>query len=513
MERYLRMKKSGHRIGGFIKVKFLNWSLKFQLILILIVFSLIPGTFIFYNLFLSYHSDNAIIEDRKDNVIRDMDDMDSAITSDVVEVIKLYESGADAVNKKEVDKNLNYLSSNIINNTPGLRVGFYLPVQKIRFQYSGPRLIKGNAALNEESWKHQIANDEIEKVLTDKSPSIIVLGKRKDTIEVIKPVIRNNNVVLVAWVQQTMPPDIDSIVKNRNAQRTIFFILPVLLILGLGLTFIVIRGMAKSTIIIKEGLLKLEKDLDYRIPGKGGELGDIVTSINKMAQGLLEKDKIINELKRSERLAALGQLVSGVAHEIRNPLGIIKGTVQVMEKELQNYDIKEYTSIIIEQCNRQTRIIEELLSFAKPGKFDLSKLNINKIIDSVLIFTKPYLNENKINLINKQSNVPDITGDSEQLKQVFVNLILNAVQAMENGGTLTIESTSDEKYVMISFTDTGRGIKEEDMENIFNPFYTTKSSGVGLGLSISSRITNLHNGFIKAENVDKGARVTVFLPV
>nr|WP_274380910.1 ATP-binding protein [Desulforadius tongensis] len=235
-----------------------------------------------------------------------------------------------------------------------------------------------------------------------------------------------------------------------------------------------------------------------------------------MADALIEKEKLEEEIRKQERLAALGRIVTGVAHELRNPIGVIKATVQLMEAEKKDPSIQEYCQVIKQQVDRQNKVIHELLSYGKPSKPVKEMVQINKLLDSVLtFFIAAQLRQSNIELVtNFSPELPPVYADGERIKQVFVNIILNAIEVMPGGGKLDITTRHDANNVIISFKDTGTGIDKEKIKNIFDPFFTTKETGTGLGLTICNQIISMHNGVITAEcNEDGGMTFTVKLPL
>ena len=258
----------------------------------------------------------------------------------------------------------------------------------------------------------------------------------------------------------------------------------------------------------------MEKDFNHKLPEMPGEMGKIARAINKMAHALAEKERLEEEMQRQERLAALGQVVTGVAHELRNPIGVIKTTVQLMEKEVDE-SAKEYCSVIKQQVDRQNKVIQELLSYGRPSKPIKENVQVNDLLNSVLTFIRPQLRQSNIKLqTNFCNDLPLLFIDVERIKQVFVNLILNAVHAMPEGGELSIFTDFDQHKVTISFKDTGIGISDENMKKIFDPFFTTKDSGTGLGLTICNQIMQMHNGSISVQkNTGAGMTFTVTLPI
>ncbi len=244
-------------------------------------------------------------------------------------------------------------------------------------------------------------------------------------------------------------------------------------------------------------------------------MGYVYKPINNMEDNLKEKKRLEEELMRSERLVALGRLVTGVAHELRNPLGIIKATVQVMEGEFKTQQgLKEYTSVVCEQIDRGNTVIKELLDFGRPSKPIASPTELNSLLESVLTFTYPMLRQNKIELEKRfESNLPMVNIDRDRIKQVFVNLILNAIQAMQGGGKLIIKSIVNEDSVEVQFIDSGSGIEINDLPRVFDPFYTTRDDGSGLGLSISYQFIHMHMGKIwVVETSPKGTTMALSLP-
>lgn len=216
---------------------------------------------------------------------------------------------------------------------------------------------------------------------------------------------------------------------------------------------------------------------------------------------------------RSERLIAVGELATGIAHEIRNPMGIIKTISQTLQEENDNESLLEGLEIIVNEIDRANRVIDGILNFAKPTENEMKKISLNELLQEVLMITDKYVDKQNVGIDLYLENEISIIADKEKLLQVFINLIFNATQAMEKGGKITITTDQRDKGVNISFKDTGIGIKKEDIKKIFNPFFTTKEKGVGLGLSVSDRIIQDHGGYIIIDSIEgQGTQVDIFLP-
>jgi signal transduction histidine kinase len=227
------------------------------------------------------------------------------------------------------------------------------------------------------------------------------------------------------------------------------------------------------------------------------------------------------EARRSERLAALGQLTAGLAHEIRNPLAVIKGSAETLMRRLQSADplTTEVAGYITSEVNRLNTVVTRFLNFARPLKLEKRPTQIPPLLDRALKVALERWPEAKVKVARQYSeDLPEIIVDPDLCEQAFVNIVLNAYEAMiETGGKLTLSvvaTNSDGKRgVEAGIEDTGPGIPPELREQIFNPFFTTKKEGVGLGLSLVSKIVDDHRGWIRVSSEPgKGACFRVFLP-
>lgn len=217
---------------------------------------------------------------------------------------------------------------------------------------------------------------------------------------------------------------------------------------------------------------------------------------------------------RSDRLIAVGELATGIAHEIRNPMGIIKTISQTLQEENDDESLLEGLEIIVKEIGRANRVIDGILNFAKPTGNEMKRISLNELLKEVLMITDKYVSKQNVDIDLYFENEISIVADKEKLMQVFINLIFNATGAMEMGGKITIRTEERDKGVNISFKDTGIGIKKEDLKKIFNPFFTTKEKGVGLGLSVSDRIIQDHNGYIIIDSIEgEGTQVDIYLPL
>jgi len=223
------------------------------------------------------------------------------------------------------------------------------------------------------------------------------------------------------------------------------------------------------------------------------------------------------QLIRSDKLAALGQLAAGIAHEIRNPLTSINILIHSLTESLPTEDSRwEDLKVIEEEILRMNEIVDQFLRFARPASPLFERAEIVPIFEETLQLLRPQTEKGKISVRKEFEPLPLITVDREQMKQVILNLLMNAIQAMPAGGELSITGrfSKDGYWVELSIQDSGFGIPPEDMDKLFDPFFSTKEGGIGLGLSIAHRIIDQHHGKIEVEStLGRGTRFTLSLPV
>jgi len=231
---------------------------------------------------------------------------------------------------------------------------------------------------------------------------------------------------------------------------------------------------------------------------------------------LTERRVFEDRVRRVDRLAAIGELAAGVAHEIRNPLSAISGSVQILLDELPTgHPSRQFGDVVIKEITRLNGIVEDLLYFAKPSKNFISSVHPHELIQETISLLTPSLKKDLVVLQHDfHPDVGPIMVDPALIKQVLVNLLLNAVQALPaEGGVIAVETRPASGGVAISVHDTGLGIKPEDLPRIFDPFFTTKDRGTGLGLAVSSKIIEIHHGYLQVESQPgMGSTFTVFLP-
>lgn len=310
--------------------------------------------------------------------------------------------------------------------------------------------------------------------------------------------------------------------RDISGTKTILYLLVAIgPILTAVLGFIFVKSFTRPVNVLLDATRRLEGgDLDYRITGLKDEFGRVASSFNEMATSL--KEQMFN-MQRTEQMRVLGELAAGLVHEIKNPLAGIKVSVEVLsEDENISKEDKESMLKVIEEINRIESLLKGLLNFAKPPKPQFMSVDLNDILYKTIDFSLRHLSlksqdPDAINVLKDLgADLPEIMADTLQLQQAFLNLLLNAVDAMPYGGTLGVKTYYHEQdnSIRIEISDTGKGIDDAMKNKIFQPFVTTKSKGTGLGLAITKRLIEQQGGDIRAENNKGGGTIfKIMLPI
>ncbi|KJR46447.1 Two-component sensor PilS [Desulfosporosinus sp. I2] len=240
---------------------------------------------------------------------------------------------------------------------------------------------------------------------------------------------------------------------------------------------------------------------------------ELVEKLKKEGQ---ERERLLGEIRQTERITALGHMSAGLAHEIRNPLGIMKVSIQMLAQEKNDDEVvSEYCRVLLEECERLNRLVSEFLSFARPKEPIRERITLGTLLDEGVSLIQPALRQNHIELERTQNLIDEheVEVDPDQIKQVILNILLNAIHAQGEGGVILLEWVQQDGFVGFAVSDEGPGIPAEAMPYIYDPFFTTKEKGTGLGLSVVHRILDQHGGKISAANRSEGGvRVEILLP-
>lgn len=302
---------------------------------------------------------------------------------------------------------------------------------------------------------------------------------------------------------------------NQSNLFILIFLLGSALSLSVG--WLVSRRLAQPLRALSRGVQAITAgDYAQRVEvGGDDELADLSTTFNHMAAGLQELRNLEAQLRRRDRLHALGEVAMGLAHEIRNPLGIIKTATQLLHRRatLPETDMR-HLEYVISEVTRINDLITEFLDFAKPSAPMRSTISARQLLEELLGFCAPELsNHNIAASIDDQAPDATVYADARQLRQACLNLVLNAIDAMPNGGRLLLSIAKQQQTTIISVSDSGQGVPSDMIERIFNPFVTSKASGTGLGLAKVFSIMENHDGRVECVNrPGLGATFNLYLP-
>ncbi len=286
-----------------------------------------------------------------------------------------------------------------------------------------------------------------------------------------------------------------------------------------ALAFFIQRPMVElqeKIALVSEGDLNVAVSFSKR----NDEIGDLGRNFNYMMKQLRESMEEIEllhrtQMSRAEHLATLGELAAGLAHEIRNPLAGIAGVIEIIGRDLPSTSpARAVLKDVRQEVAQINRILTDLLETARPHPPQVCLSNLNTTVEHAVMLARQQVLSKPIKIeLQKAPDLAEVEHDSDQIHQVLLNLLLNAVQAIEKEGTVRVEIGSRDDCAAVVVSDTGRGIPLQNLPNIFRPFYTTKGNGTGLGLSLARRIVEEHHGRIEVSSVvGKGSRFEVVLP-
>jgi len=304
----------------------------------------------------------------------------------------------------------------------------------------------------------------------------------------------------------------------------------VLIVAGAGAVAICAVLIVALAYVIQRPMVELQEKIAQVSQGnlnvavsfaqRNDEIGDLGRNFNHMMQQLRESREEIERLhrtqmSRAEHFATLGELATGLAHEIRNPLAGIAGVIEIVGRDLPaTSPARAVVKDVRLEITRISRTLTDLLETARPRRPEVRFSNLNTTVEHAVMLARQQVLSRPIKIELQQApDLPEVEHDSDQIHQVLLNLLLNAVQAMEKTGTVNVEIGSRDGCASVVVSDTGRGISPQNLPNIFRPFYTTKGDGTGLGLSLAHRIVEDHHGRIEVSSVvGKGSTFTVLLP-
>lgn len=339
----------------------------------------------------------------------------------------------------------------------------------------------------------------------------------------IEAELREHGAVMVTVAQEIVNKernDVHSLLITSQRIPVVFIVLLVVFIVYLTV-FVARQILAPLNRMMRATQRIADGDLTPITPRRKyhDEFSKLAIAMNHMMHQLVTRQKL---LLHSHKMQAVGTLTAGVAHELNNPINNIILTASMLQEDYQDLSQEEQMDMIrdlVDQSERAQKIVKNLLDFARESEIDIKPLDIESLMENTLRLAANQIKIAKVRVKGELSeNLPPIYGDHQQLTQVFLNIVLNALDAMPKGGTLTIavKQTPQRDFVSIEFSDTGTGISEQNLNNIFDPFFTTKpkAKGTGLGLSVSLGIIRQHGGDVQVESkIGEGTTFTVLLPI
>jgi len=283
-------------------------------------------------------------------------------------------------------------------------------------------------------------------------------------------------------------------------------------LLGVGGIISIWYRLHSGIVAIQQGLHRLETDFSFRLPEIRGDLGQVALDINGMAERRMALEE---KLRQQDRLAALGKVVSGVAHEVRNPLNSIKLTLQLLERRIKKgIAVSNEIGECLQEIDRLDAIVRRLLAFGRPDMINRRVQTITPVIlQAIRMVNEPA----RVKNIRIETVMPEeeLTADIDgpQIVQVLINLLLNAIEASPDAGTVVLSADARGANVWIKITDTGARIPDDVRPHIFDAYYTTKPEGTGLGLSVSREIVVNHGGLLEFESEETGTTFSLLLPL
>ncbi|HEY6443143.1 MAG TPA: ATP-binding protein [Candidatus Acidoferrales bacterium] len=420
------------------------------------------------------------------------------------------------------------LSKGVLQNVEGVEGGFYALAEDTlvggSYPARGGAISKSNTGTVSADSRPDILQVARDAVLS-RGPSARVLTRGQDLILIdALPLQVGQRYVGSAWTVMRL-----SSLPGTNRFRTY------LIAVGLGiaafacvlLTLLVVRELQSGVRKIESGLEDLERNLASEIPIETDpeEIRQIARAINRLGATLrsrIESERHIEDrLRHAERLAALGRLIAGVAHEVRNPLATIRLRVQMCQQDSASFDAKESCAIALQEVERLNGMVNRLLSFSRPVHLQAEPTNLGRLVEQRLGNFAELARELNVKFVAKfNRDSKPVRIDQSHIAQVFDNIIQNAIDSMaESGGTLCVNVTTEARTaesseVSVEFNDTGGGMRSDVVSRIFDPFFTTKPSGTGLGLSICHELVQAHGGEINVASAEGcGTTVRIILPV
>lgn len=416
------------------------------------------------------------------------------------------------------DDALSLMTTAVLKNELGTEGGFYSKASDRLSGYAYPTHEGPGVKRDIPPIERPMIEDVARRAATQEQEiSYTYRGERAVIVFEAAPVVIKGNSIGSAWVMKRLPSLRSQQDWTLSLGAAGFVALSLLCVL---LAFLVARDLGSGVSQIEERLHELDRDFGSRAKPFSGlaELGRIYQGVNHLAESLrqkIEQERDLREqLRHKERLAALGQVAAGVAHELRNPLATIRLRTQMSQRAVSDSAVQHSCLMVLEEIDRLNEIVERLLYFSRPLNLKVESFDLGLLLKDCIDAKSTLVRSEAIRFrFDGESTTAIIRGDRSKLYQVFDNILSNATDALGSAGTVELRVLNENGYVTVECSDDGHGVPEEIRDKLFDPFFTTRPKGIGLGLSIAYEIVQAHNGTTEiASSPVKGTIVTVRLP-
>jgi len=432
-----------------------------------------------------------------------------------------------------LDLQLTLLATRTFAVSPGLKGGYWLLQEGEFMGYANPWSPPPAPEFGPPPRSYPIILEQVNNTILQGEP--IALLHQFESMSVSKtvftlatePVLRDGQLVAVAWARIHLENELPTPKLSRYLNIT-----ALIAVIAFFAALLSTMNQRREIRSLNENLQLIEVNPSHRLSHRRGMFGRIREAINKMIDSLEAENtrrlSLEEQLHQQDKMAALGNMLTSVAHEVKTPLAILKTRVQIWQRDLKQFSrntgepsplTEESMQIVLHEIDRLSGLLSKLLYFSRPIRQDLMKpLEADDLIRHTILLVKPRLVQQRVDLdLNLAAPDAEIIGEPDALNQVFLNILTNSLQMIEENGRISVASRIDHDAgnLVIDLTDSGPGLPPEDRERVFTPFFTTRHGGVGLGLSISYQIVTAHQGTIEfiAPIDHTGAHCRVTLPL
>jgi signal transduction histidine kinase len=399
------------------------------------------------------------------------------------------------------DISLRAVSQATLRSYPGVEGGYSVGGRILGYSY--PTHGSGNPKVDVPEAERPVIESTIQDAVKVGKGERVLRGSRD--IVVIDAVSQRDH---VTWTMKRLAGATDAAESRRTFLLISLVIAALVSVIG---TLATVIGLRNGIAEIQTGLARLETDFAFDLPVSGGELGSISRSVNRVAD---TRRNLEAALRRADRLGAIGRMAASIAHEIRNPLNGIRLTMQMLKQKLENSEIRASDlGLVIAEVDRLNALLADLLAFREAPTPNMEEQKLLPILERCVELLEPQAQDRNVAIRIRANNADARAAvDAKHLTQVLTNLILNALAAVPEGGIVDLQLVRNGSGFMINVHDTGPGVPPESREHLFEPFYTTRSEGSGLGLAVSRELVNRMGGTLEYRDGGTGATFAIHLP-